>query len=417
MRQSASSGRLLILDDDRAVGAFIGSTAAISGFEARAEADPSAFFRLLDQWSPTHIALDLVMPEMDGVEVLVELARRKCKAQIIITSGIGGRVLEAAARSAHEHGLHIVGVLTKPFLVSALRSMLQTTPHIGSVDAEREAAVHLPDKQNGAFTTSVVELEHALANRELHLAYQPKIECETGRLAGFEALVRWTHPIHGLVLPDLFIPLAEQSGLIDALTDEVLDQAVLWLTTQWPVAAAAKPHAAGYPPLDVSMSINLSAKTLKDLTFVDRVAAWCQARVLDPTRLIFELTETSAMENPTTSLALLTRLRMKGFQLSIDDFGTGYSSMLQLVRMPFSEIKVDKSFVMTALKSKESRTVVRSIVDLGRSLGIKVVAEGVENSETLEYLKQIGCDLAQGYFVGRPMVGEAIAQWIARRVG
>lgn len=415
MPQSVSSGRLLILDDDPAVGAFIGSAAAKIGFDARAEADPNAFFTLLDQWSPTHIALDLVMPEMDGVQVLVELAKRKCSAQIIITSGIGGRVLEAAARSAREHGLHIAGMLTKPFLVSALKSML--LPGLQSPSAElRAPGVSRSDAKLDVFALSVSELERALANRELYLVYQPKIECAGGGVAGFEALVRWAHPSHGLIMPDQFIPLAEESGLIDALTDVVLDQSVRWLTTLWPAVAAAVPaRASGGLAACISMSINLSAKTLKDLTFVDRVATWCQEHAIDPARLIFELTETSAMENPATSLALLTRLRMKGFQLSIDDFGTGYSSMLQLVRMPFSEIKVDRSFVSTALKSKESRTVVRSIVDLGRSLGIKVVAEGVENSETLEYLKQIGCDLAQGYLVGRPMNGDAIGQWLTRR--
>jgi EAL domain-containing protein (putative c-di-GMP-specific phosphodiesterase class I)/FixJ family two-component response regulator len=418
MRQSASSGRLLILDDDPAVGAFIGSTAAMSGFDARAEADPSAFFRLLDDWLPTHIALDLVMPEMDGVEVLVELAHRKCKAQIIITSGIGGRVLEAAARSAHEHGLHIAGVLTKPFLVSALTNILRPGPHARSADAKQDTRVEESDKTADVFETSKRELERALANRELHLVYQPKIECATGCLAGFEALVRWTHPRHGLILPDRFIRLAEESGLIDALTDEVLDQAVKWLTMHRPNVTATDPTPPhNCIPPNISMSINLSAKSLNDLTFVDRVTAWCHDCDVDPAVLIFELTETSAMDDPATSLALLTRLRMKGFQLSIDDFGTGYSSMLQLVRMPFSEIKVDKSFVMTALISKESRTVVRSIVELGRSLGIKVVAEGVENAETLEYLKQIECDLAQGYFVGRPMNGDALEQWIARRAG
>ena len=160
------------------------------------------------------------------------------------------------------------------------------------------------------------------------------------------------------------------------------------------------------------MSFNVSAKNLKNPSFVDRVTRRFHDRNIDPERMIFELTETSAMEDPVTSLALLTRLRMKGFQLSIDDFGTGYSSMLQLVRLPFSEIKVDKSFVTTMRQSRESRTVVKSIVDLGRSLGIKVAAEGVEDAEILEYLKQIGCDLAQGYFIGRPMPGGETEHWM-----
>jgi EAL domain-containing protein (putative c-di-GMP-specific phosphodiesterase class I) len=323
--------------------------------------------------------------------------------------------LEAAARSAREHGLHVAGVLTKPFLVSTLRGMLQAA-RAKPVDTIESVRVDESNKTADSFAISKRELKRALAHRELHLVYQPKIECATGCLAGFEALVRWIHPRHGLILPDRFIPYAEKSGLVDALTDEVLDQAVEWLMTQWPGVAAKDPaHPPNCPAPNISLSINLSAKTLMDLTFVDRVAARCHDRELDLARLIFELTETSAMENPASSLALLTRLRMKGFQLSIDDFGTGYSSMLQLVRMPFSEIKVDKSFVITALESKESRTVVRSIVDLGRSLGIKVVAEGVEDAATLEYLKQIGCDLAQGYFVGRPMRADALEQWVAHR--
>jgi EAL domain-containing protein (putative c-di-GMP-specific phosphodiesterase class I)/ActR/RegA family two-component response regulator len=418
--QSGAYGRLLILDDDAAVGTFMESTAARLGFDARAAAHPDSFFTLVDQWSPTHIAIDLVMPEMDGVEVLVELAKRKCKARIIITSGIGGRVLEAAARSADEHGLNIIGALAKPFPITALKNLLlpaepgppvETKPAGPKKDANGEATTRL-----SSIDVVTRDFAHALTNHEVHLLYQPKVDCASGRLAGFEALARWTHPVHGLILPDQFIPFAETSGLIDALTDEVLDQAAKWLTTEWPRVAAAfpSPPAPKDAIANISMSINLSAKTLSDLAFVDRVTDWCEYREIDPARVIFELTETSAMEDPTTSLALLTRLRMKGFHLSIDDFGTGYSSMLQLVRMPFSEIKVDKSFVMTALKSKESRTVVRSIVELGRSLGIKVVAEGVEDSETLEYLEQIGCDLAQGYFVGRPMNGEALAQWVRR---
>jgi EAL domain-containing protein (putative c-di-GMP-specific phosphodiesterase class I)/FixJ family two-component response regulator len=406
MEISVSNGRLLILDDDPAVGATIKSMAAIIGFEARVEVDPEIFFGLLDDWSPTHIALDLVMPEMDGVQVLVELANRRCDARIIITSGLSGRVLEAAGRSAHEHGLNIVGVLSKPFLAAALRDMLLAAPEKVSAKAALGARVPARKKNSDTFEISDDELKRALASHEMRVVYQPKVECATGCLAGLEALARWAHPRFGLIMPDQFIPFAEESGLIDALTDEVLDQALDLLCTQFPGRPAC-----------ISMSINLSAKTLTDPAFVDRVTDRCSSRDIDPGRLIFELTETSAMEDPVTSLALLTRMRMKGFQLSIDDFGTGYSSMLQLVRMPFSEIKVDKSFVITMRQSRESRTVVKSIVDLGRSLGIKVAAEGVEDSDMLDYLKQIGCDLAQGYFIGRPMQGDQIARWMARATG
>jgi EAL domain-containing protein (putative c-di-GMP-specific phosphodiesterase class I) len=369
----------LILDDDPAVGATIKSMAAMSGFDSRAEVDPKSFFYVLDEWSPTHIALDLVMPGMDGVQVLLELAKRRCDARIIITSGMGSRVLGAARRSAHEHGLNIVGALSKPFAASSLRHLLLAAPETAPVEANGAVCSDRVETPGYGFEVSVHELNRALANRELQVVYQPKIHCATGGVAGFEALARWDHPLYGLLMPDQFIPFAENSGLIDALTDELLDQALDWLSTQFRASAApGATHPPNRPTAGISVSFNVSAKTLKDPSFVDRVTRRCHDWNVDPERIIFELTETSAMEDPVTSLALLTRMRMKGFQLSIDDFGTGYSSMLQLVRLPFSEIKVDKSFVTTMRQSR-----------------------------------QIGCDLAQGYFIGRPMPGGQTEQWMA----
>ena len=318
----------------------------------------------------------------------------------------------AARRSAHEHGLNIVGVLSKPFAASSFRQLLLAAPDTAPADAGGAVCSDGVEEPGDGFEVSVHELNRALANRELQVVYQPKILCATGSLAGFEALARWDHPQYGLLMPGQFIPFAENSGLIDAVTDDLLDQALDWLSGHFHAPAAGATDPPDRPRADISMSFNVSAKNLKNPSFVDRVTRRFHDRNIDPERMIFELTETSAMEDPVTSLALLTRLRMKGFQLSIDDFGTGYSSMLQLVRLPFSEIKVDKSFVTTMRQSRESRTVVKSIVDLGRSLGIKVAAEGVEDAEILEYLKQIGCDLAQGYFIGRPMPGGETEHWM-----
>jgi EAL domain-containing protein (putative c-di-GMP-specific phosphodiesterase class I) len=167
------------------------------------------------------------------------------------------------------------------------------------------------------------------------------------------------------------------------------------------------------PPSDISLSINLSASSLHDMQLVDRIAAICVQHQMPAARLIFELTETNAMKSPAAALEMLTRMRVKGFQLSIDDFGIGHSSMRQLVRMPFTEIKVDKSFVISASHSTESRTIVKSMVGLGRSLGLKSVAEGVEDAQTFALLRKMGCDFAQGYAIGRPMAGDAVAGWMA----
>ncbi|MDO9478062.1 MAG: EAL domain-containing protein [Pseudohongiella sp.] len=403
--------RLLILDDDPLTGQTISNIAVLAGVDALYTDDPREFFRLCKDWDPDFIALDLVMPRMDGVQVMVELARLNCQADIIISSGVGGRVLDAAARSAAEHGLKISGVLPKPFSPARLRELLnrqspRTTSLIRNVTSPAQSADVIPAH----------ELADAISLEHIKVVYQPKINCRTGLLAGFEVLARWYHPSRGTIAPDDFIPLAEKSGLINALTESVMLQSLRWF--------ASLPDAIG-PELgfdylkrrlnDVTMSVNISAISLSHLDLFERIETHCRNMNILPERIIFELTETCAMEDPVSSLDILTRLRMKGFHLSIDDFGTGYSSMLQLARLPFSEIKIDKSFVMTASESKESCTVIKTINDLGHGLGLYTSAEGIESLETLEYLRSIGCDLAQGYAIARPMSGPAVIEWLSNR--
>jgi len=407
--------RLLILDDEPKIGLAIQSIAEDAGMHARFTTGTKTFFRAVKDWRPTHIAMDLVMPDMDGVEVLAKLAERNCEAKIIITSGVGSRVLDAARRSANARGLNVAGVLAKPFSPRALRALLLGTPdavqsgtggsHFGTTQVASTDSFELTEEA----------LRRAYKLHELQLVYQPQIECASGHLAGFEALVRWAHPQRGVILPDCFVPFAETHGLIDELTDQVLAQSVEWFVK-------------GFAGSQLSIAVNISARSAsagmqsasdsprmpRSLSLVERTRALCYANSLDPSKVILELTETSAMEDSKSSLDLLTRLRMHGFQLSIDDFGTGYSSMLQLARLPFSEIKVDKSFVMTATRSLESRAVIKSIIDLGHSLELRVVAEGVEDADTLRYVQSVGCDLAQGYFIGRPMSGEAAMGWTTR---
>jgi EAL domain-containing protein (putative c-di-GMP-specific phosphodiesterase class I) len=203
-------------------------------------------------------------------------------------------------------------------------------------------------------------------------------------------------------MPARFIPFAEETGLIDTLTALIFDQSLTWF-------------AQSFPESDLRLSLNISAKSLVDLHMADNLSSLCVQNLVTPERVVLELTETSAMVDPVLSLDLITRLRVKGFQLSIDDFGTGFSSMVQLVRLPFSEIKIDKSFVMRAQQSQESRSVIKSVIDLGHSLGLLVAAEGVEDKATLDYLNSVACDLAQGYLIARPMREDAVRNWAARR--
>lgn len=399
--------RLLVLDDDQAVGQTICLIAEGLGFSTRMHTEAVPFFQEILVWDPTHIALDLVMPDMDGVEVIAELAQRGCRAQIIITSGVGDRILDAAGRSGAEHGLNILGVLAKPFFPASLLRLLKLDDTSGNSPA-------LVSQGGSSWQVTKDALLHALEHQQLVVAYQPKIDCAAGKVAGFEALVRWQHPDHGVIMPDRFIAFAEANDLIGPLTENVLEQALRWFRRfQDGKANASSGDFYAHISSGTTLSINISALSLKEIGLADRMAEICLRHGINTDNVIFELTETSAMEDPVLSLDLLTRLRMKGFHLSIDDFGTGFSSMIQLVRLPFSEIKVDKSFVIHAMKSKESRAITRSIIDLGQSLGLRVTAEGVEDGETLRFLREEGCDLAQGFHIARPMPAESISPWLS----
>lgn len=391
---------LLILDDDPLLGKTIQTLAQHIGLKAQFCQTPSDFFHLLEVWQPDYLAIDLIMPQMDGVQVLLELARRNCNAQVILTSGAGQQILSAAARSAAAHQLKILGVLAKPFNTQSFRELL-----IQPDDSNRfQFNFHSALPQVSSIAVS--ELVEALANRQLSVVYQPKVCCKTYALRGFEALARWHHPEYGFISPDVFIHLAEKNGLIDSLTIAVLDIALPWF------AAFCQQHRAQYPML--SLSLNISALSLNNLSLFDQLEQRCLQLQLAPSAIMLELTETAAMGDPITSLDILTRLRMKGFKVSIDDFGTGYSSMLQLVRLPFSELKVDKTFVMTANTVPESKLVIKAIIELAQSLGLQVTAEGIEDVAALMFLQSLGCDLAQGYFFARPLAANHLDDWLSR---
>ncbi|MDO8298827.1 EAL domain-containing protein [Lacisediminimonas sp.] len=386
-----SQGRLLILDDDAAVAQTIASIAEDLGFDFQICSEPDAFFGWVEKEWPTHIALDLVMPAMDGVEVLRLLAERSWRATIIVTSGIGTKVLETVQRSAAERGLPIAGILPKPFGPDALRALLG-----------EGAKLPIPTTVNSFPHPSISEsdLDDALLGDQFVVHYQPKVRLSDGDPTGFEALVRWQHPRYGMVFPDSFIPLAEETGQILPITYRIFDLALSWFSA-----------IERQPPL--SLAINLSQRNLTDLHLADQLLRSCTRLGVAPSRINLELTETSAITDRAAAFDILTRLRIKGFNLSIDDFGSGYSSMQQLVHLPFSEIKIDKSFVLSMTESIESRKIVDSIVNLGHTLGLTTVAEGVETLEALQLLRELRCELGQGYYFAKPMDGAAAIAWLA----
>jgi diguanylate cyclase (GGDEF)-like protein len=248
----------------------------------------------------------------------------------------------------------------------------------------------------------VGDLRRAIDRQELVLHYQPKADLSTGDVTGVEALVRWQHPERGLIPPDEFIPLAERTGLIRDLTHTVLDAALRQLRS-W--------HERG---IELNVSVNLSARDLLDLGLPEIVQQLLERYQLSAERLELEITESVILADPMRARAVLSRLDTMGVQLAIDDFGSGYSSLAYLKRLPVGEIKIDRAFVMNMQHDENDAVIVRSTIDLGRNLGLRVVAEGVENEATWHDLAQLQCDQAQGYFLTRPLPPADLTTWLKK---
>ncbi len=241
--------------------------------------------------------------------------------------------------------------------------------------------------------------ERALINGRLHMAYQPKISLEDGSLKRVEALVRWDDPDRGAVSPAKFVPLAERHGLIDELT-------------QWGLRTTLRQWRSWRDQgLDTSLAFNISALSLDRLDFPDLVERMCRALDVPTEVLVLELTE-GATQPLIKLMDTLTRFRIKGIGLAIDDFGVGYSTLMQLRQLPFTELKIDRFFVTDLATSTESRLIARSIIELAHGLGLVTTAEGVETVEQLRILRDLGCDVAQGYLMSRPLAPEALGEWV-----
>jgi diguanylate cyclase (GGDEF)-like protein/PAS domain S-box-containing protein len=256
------------------------------------------------------------------------------------------------------------------------------------------------DARDPSRLTIVGELRRALDRKELVLHYQPKARLESPRVSSVEALVRWNHPTRGLVLPDEFIPFARHTGLIKPLTlyvlEEALGQCAAWRRER----------------LTLAVAVNLPMQSLLDLEFPAQVEALLRRFELDGSALEFEITESTVLSDPIRTRGILDRLSAMGIRLSIDDFGTGYSSLAYLKQLPIDEIKIDRSFVMQMTTDDDQATIVRVTVDLGRSLGLDVVAEGVETEEVWQMLTSLGCTFGQGYHLSRPIPADELAAWL-----
>ena len=343
------------------------------------------------------ILLDLMMPNMDGIEVIRFLAKSNATATLVLISGYDRGVLHSAEALAQDHGLRVAKHFTKPIPTTELISLLSTL-----FDQNINNEVKLPGKvkpNSATFIPDKDDLQQALKNNQFIINFQPQILMKTADIFGAEVLVRWQHPEHGLISPDKFIPLAERSGQMGQLTEEIIylaiEQSMKWQN----MGKATK------------LSINISAQNITSLQLPEQLKKLVKLHHLDPAMFMLEVTESTLMNNITTSLDILTRLRLKGFQLSIDDFGTGFSSLSQLHKIPFTELKIDQSFVSNMLDDHDSRAIVETCIMLGHKLNMNVVAEGIENQATWDILLEAGCDIAQGYFIAKPMSASEFTDW------
>ncbi|MEM7207951.1 MAG: EAL domain-containing response regulator [Pseudomonadota bacterium] len=370
-----------MLDDEAGFCAYLCEVATGLGFDAISNDSPQSF---IEQYTPGKqvVFVDLYMPGVDGVELLRFMASNSPPEAIVLMSGGDYHVLRAARQLALELELNVIDVIQKPIKKNELELVLKKIPGV----------LGLADKSGfRRVKPSVNQLQRAIQQKELDLEFQPQYSCATGEMIGVEALARWHSTELGSVSPSIFVPIAESAGLIGDLDRLILDLAIQKFATLKKLKS------------DLRLSVNMSARTLDDLALPELITTELMRFELEPETLSIEVTETGVMLNLSRSLDILTRLRMKGIRLSIDDFGTGYSSMIQLVQIPFCELKIDKRFVENIEEDKDCHAVVKASISLAKELNLSTVAEGVSNGAILNIVSALGCDFSQGYHHAKPV--------------
>jgi EAL domain-containing protein (putative c-di-GMP-specific phosphodiesterase class I)/AmiR/NasT family two-component response regulator len=394
MTDVVDKGMVLVIDDDNFQLDVLGQQLQNLGW-SRVLFAPSgeAALRLYDQHQADIrlILSDLSMPDMDGLVLMRHFAQRQLNAAIILISGVSEEILNSAAGLASAHNLHLLGVLSKPNTLQSLEALLRR------LDAPATAR-----QRDHAAALSLERLRRALERNEFVPWYQPKVHAGSGRAQAVEALARWpgSLPGTGMVGPGHFIPAIESAGLSDALFYAMARQVIADVTV-W--------RAQGFA---IKAAINLSMDTALNLDMPETLHQLVLGSGLQARDFIIEVTESRLMVQRSLAMESLTRLSLMGFTLSIDDFGTGYSSLVQLVDLPFRELKIDGSFVQRSMLEEKARTILRIAATLGSSLKMDVTAEGVETAEQLQYVQECGCDTVQGFYFARPMSFKACTEWL-----
>jgi len=344
---------------------------------------------LQDAHRPVDIVIsDLDMAGMDGMEFVRHIGISGASISIILCSALDRKLLASIATMTEAYGIRLLGVVEKPLTPRKLLPLIKLHKHNATLPGTRSAA-----------TFTQTQVANALQNDEFIPYFQPKIELKTGKIKGAEALARWLDPRLGIIGPECFIHTMESGGLINELT---------WVMLKKSAASCRAWRTAG---IDATVSVNLSIVSLCDVNIAERVTELVRSQDLDPAHMILEVTESGATTDVGSVLENLARLRMKGFGLSIDDYGTGYSSMQQLTRIAFTELKIDRYFVMNAFKDPTARIILETSLKMAKKLNIQSVAEGVETRTDFDLLARLHCDMVQGYFITKPLSLADFLRW------
>jgi EAL domain-containing protein (putative c-di-GMP-specific phosphodiesterase class I)/FixJ family two-component response regulator len=377
--------RLLSLDDDAEIGKIIGAVAEKAGFDTAITESAETFSERMRDLDPDVAVLDLQMPDMDGIQLLRRLADMEAKCGIVLVTGVDRRTIASAEQYALKRGLNVMGTLQKPFQPEDLLRKLQSV----------KGLLHPLDAE---------DFEQAIENGQLCVHYQPVARYANGgwEIDSVEALLRWEHPERGTLLPGAFLRFGEDRDMSRRMTDFVINRGLEQIRG-WQASSVA-----------LGLRVNLSAALITDVEFPDRLQTALEQFEINGASLTLEVNETAMLAEHPETFDILTRLRLKQIRLAIDDFGIGYSSLTQLFRMPFSEMKIDRSLVTRAPESEEARIGIEALVDLAHKLGLEVCGEGVESAEALDFLAGVDCDAAQGFFVSPPVAPREILRELAR---